>query len=74
MHITYDARPIRCGDHELKPHVTFTQIKHERLVDGRTMTFAESPDITVRCETCGKESHTNRFAVDETFIERTWPQ
>lgn len=74
MRITYDAQPIRCGDHELKPHITFAQHEHERTIDGHTMRFAEPPDIIVRCETCGREAHVNRFNVDKTFIERTWPQ
>lgn len=74
MHINYNPRAIQCGDHELKPHVTFTQRKHERTMDGRTVTFAEPPDITIKCATCGKQSHTNQFTIDETFIETTWPQ
>lgn len=74
MSITYDTQPIQCGDHELKPHITFTQYEHERTVGDHTMRFAEPPDITVKCETCGREAHTNRFTADTTFIERTWPQ
>ena len=74
MRITYDAQPIRCGDHELKPHITFAQCEHERTVDGRTMRFAGPPDITIKCETRGREAHISHFVVDKTFIERTWPQ
>lgn len=74
MTLTHDGQHIKCGDHELKPHVTFTQHEHERTIDGHTMRFAEPPTITIRCETCGREASTNRFVVDKTFIERTWPQ
>lgn len=74
MCINYNPHTIYCGDHELKPHATFAQYKHERTVDGYTMRFAGPPDITVKCETCGREAHTDRFTVDETCIERTWPQ
>nr|DAP76099.1 MAG TPA: hypothetical protein [Caudoviricetes sp.] len=38
------------------------------------MRFAGPPDIIVRCETCDRETHTNQFILDKTFIERTWPQ
>lgn len=74
MTITYESHPIRCGNHELKPHVTFTQYERERTIDGHTIRFAGPPDIIVRCETCGREAHTNQFILDKTFTERTWPQ
>lgn len=71
--ITYDRQPIQCGDHPLKAHVTFTRREHARAVDGYPMRYAEPPDIIIRCTTCGREAHTDRFVIDNTYIEHSWP-
>ena len=71
--ITHNGQPIQCGNHPLKAHITFTQHEHTRTIDGHTTRFAEPPAITTRCTTCGRETHTNQFTVDNTYIERSWP-
>ena len=72
MPTIHSTQPIQCGNHELKAHITIINYKHERNIDGHAMQFREPPTITIQCETCGRETTTNSFSIDETVVERTW--
>ena len=73
MNTTYTNQPIQCGDHPLDARIIFRNIEHRRAIEGETMRFAEPPDIIIQCETCGRESHTDRFTLDNTYVDRVWP-
>ena len=73
MNITYANQPIQCGDHPLDARIIFRNIEHRRAIEGETMRFAEPPDIIIHSETCRRESHTDRFTLDNTCVDRVWP-
>ena len=61
---------IKCGDHDLKAEITFTEQICEKIIDGSQITLKQPPVIIIKCATCGREATTHNFTVDVQLIER----
>jgi hypothetical protein len=61
---------IKCGDHDLKAEITFTERICEKIIDGQQIPLKEPPEIIIKCVTCGREATTHHFTVDTRLIAR----
>lgn len=61
---------IKCGDHDLKAEITFTEQICEKIIDGSQISLKQPPVIIIRCVTCGREATTHNFIVEVQLIER----
>lgn len=73
MNTLMQSGQIKCGDHYLKAKVTFTEYRRETYIDGQPITLAESPEISIKCLTCGRETTTSQFCINTEMRERIFP-
>lgn len=73
MNTLMQSGQIKCGDHYLKAKVAFTEYRYRKRIDGHIHTLAKSPEISIKCLTCGRETTTDQFYVNTEMRDRIFP-